>query len=70
MLEIKSILDALITKMEKTSNVPRKVSIFSRSRIGDFYKGGVASRWSFGPNSAWSSIETMTIGKMHLTLHG
>ena len=26
------------------------------------------SRWSFGPNSTWGSIETMTIGKMHLTL--
>ena len=27
-----------------------------------------SSRWSFRPNSAWSSIETTTIGKMHPTL--
>ena len=27
-----------------------------------------SSRWSFGPNSAWGSITTMTIGKTHPTL--
>ena len=28
-----------------------------------------ASRWSFGPISAWGSIETMTIGTTHPTLY-
>ena len=27
-------------------------------------------RWSFGPNSAWDSIEMMTIRKTHSTSHG
>ena len=31
-------------------------------------KWGASSRWSFGSNSAWSSIETTTIGKTHPTL--
>ena len=31
-------------------------------------KWGATSRWSLGPNSAWSSIETMIIGKTHPTL--
>ena len=31
-------------------------------------KWGVSFRWSFRPNSAWGSIETMTIGKTRLTL--
>ena len=31
-------------------------------------KWGVSSRWSFRPNSKWSSIETVTIGKTHSTL--
>ena len=30
-------------------------------------KWGASSRWSFGPKSAWGSIET-TIGKTHPTL--
>ena len=36
--------------------------------IAKVSKGGAFSRWSFDPNSAWGSIETMTIGKTHLTL--
>ena len=31
-------------------------------------KWGASSRWSFGPNSAWCSIETTTIGKTQPTL--
>ena len=31
-------------------------------------KWGASFRWSFDPNSAWSSIETMTIGKTHPSL--
>ena len=31
-------------------------------------KWGASSRWSFCPNSAWSSIETTTIGKTHPTV--
>ena len=31
-------------------------------------KWGASSRWSFHPNSAWRSIETMTIGKTHPSL--
>ena len=31
-------------------------------------KVGVSSRWSFRPNSAWGSIETMTMEKTHPTL--
>ena len=38
--------------------------IFKRDQI----MRGAPSRWSFGPNSAWSSIETMAIGKTHPTL--
>ena len=33
-----------------------------------FIKRGASSRWSFGPNSTWGSIETTTIGRMHPTL--
>ena len=28
-------------------------------------KWSASSRWSFGPNSAWESLETMTIGNTH-----
>ena len=31
-------------------------------------KWGASSRWSFGPNSVWGSVETMTIGKTHPNL--
>ena len=31
-------------------------------------KWGASSRWSFGPNSAWNSIWTTTIGKTYPTL--
>ena len=31
-------------------------------------KWGASSLWPFGPNSAWRSVETMTIGKPHSTL--
>ena len=31
-------------------------------------KWAASSRWSFSPNSAWGSIGTATIGKMHPTL--
>ena len=31
----------------------------------DQLKRGTSSRWSFGPNSAWGSIETTTMGKTH-----
>ena len=43
MQETKSTQDALITKMEKTLNVPRKVSIFSRNR-DCFYKNDTELR--------------------------
>ena len=32
-------------------------------------KWGASSRWSFRPNSAWSSTETTTIGKTHPTFY-
>ena len=37
----------------------------NRNRVLKF-KWGASSRWSFGPNSAWGSLETKTIGKTHL----
>ena len=36
--------------------------------FGHFLKWGASSQWSFGPNSAWGSIEMTTIGKTHPTL--
>ena len=38
--------------------------------LSDSYniKWGASSQWSFGPNSAWGSIETTIIGNTHLTL--
>ena len=38
--------------------------------LSDSYniKWGASSQWSFGPNSAWDSIETTIIGNTHLTL--
>ena len=38
-----------------------------RTKLKNNLKWGASSRWSFCPNSAWSSIET-TIGMMHPTL--
>ena len=48
-----------------------KISI-SFQHIGKFnriIKWGASSRWSFGPISAWGSIETTITRKTHPTLH-
>ena len=34
----------------------------------NFINGGAPFRWSFGPHSAWSSIESTTILTMHPSL--
>ena len=36
--------------------------------VGFLIKWGVSSPWSFRPNNAWGSIQTMTIGKTHPAL--
>ena len=40
----------------------------SKVKYHSILKWDACSRWSFGPNSAWRSIETMTIGMTHPTL--
>ena len=42
----------------------------SRARFNqqNILKWGASTRWSFGPNFAWGSKETTTIGKTHPTL--
>lgn len=36
--------------------------------VGLLIKWGVSSSWSFRPNNAWGSTQTITIGKTHPTL--
>ena len=48
-------------KLDETLRIIRRV-------FSCHLKWGASSRWSFGPKSVWSSIETTTIGKTHPTL--
>ena len=68
-------LDAINLQGDKLS----EFNTDSLSKLGTFYNSpirvdfnllnwGASSRWLFCPNSAWSSIETTTIGKTHSTL--
>ena len=55
--------------------IPRKIRILETSNMFYFQnindsKVSASSRWSFGPNSAWGSIDTTTIGKTDSTLAG
>ena len=53
----------------KTANGQiQKFAYFGHSLVRTDLQWGASSRWLFRPNSAWCSIETMTIGKTHPTL--
>ena len=44
------------------------MTLWSKPFLPSIIKWGASLQWSFGPNSAWGSIETATIGKTHPTL--
>jgi len=54
----------------KNANDEIKQSDILKSGLSVFFviKQSASSRRSLGPNSAWGSIETTTIGKTHPTL--
>ena len=49
-------------------NLEGPFTISNRELPRTLVKWGAYPRWSFGPTSAWNSIETTTIGKAHPTL--
>ena len=48
--------------------LPTHQEMIQKSLFDDI-KWGASSRWLFRPNSAWGSIATKSIGKMHTTLY-
>ena len=58
MQEIQEVTEAEIQRIAQVRNSKKPSQI----------KWSGFSPWSFGSNSAWDSIDTMTIGKVHSTL--
>ena len=58
MQEIQEVTEAEIQRIAQVRNSKKPSQI----------KWSGSSRWSFGLNSAWPSIDTLAIGKVHPTL--